>query len=113
MVFTEPRFTKDLDVWVKPSIDNARRVLSALHKFGAPTDDLTESDLSRGGTIFQMGVAPNRIDVITAIAGVEFADAYGRRFELTYADVKIGVLLRVHRSVPRHARTPFPTHQNH
>lgn len=94
MAFTEPRFTKDLDVWVKPSRDNAARVLVALQRFGAPTNDLNEDDLSRPGTIFQMGVAPNRIDVITTVEGVEFAAAYARRLETTYDDVRIGVMSR-------------------
>jgi hypothetical protein len=65
-----------LDVWVRPERANATRVLAALKAFGAPLQDLTEADLAVAGTIFQIGVAPIRIDVITAIDGVDFADAY-------------------------------------
>lgn len=61
------RATKDLDVWVKPSRDNAERVYAALISFGAPLTDLSADDLATAGTIFQIGVAPIRIDVITAI----------------------------------------------
>ena len=64
------RATKDLDVWVRPEPQNAERVLAALADFGAPLQDLTLYDLSRSGLIFQIGVEPIRIDVITAIDGV-------------------------------------------
>lgn len=68
------RATKDLDVWVRPELDNATRVIAALRAFGAPLQDLSESDLAVAGTIFQIGVAPIRIDVITTIDGVEFGE---------------------------------------
>ena len=57
---------KDLDVWVRPGPANARRVLQALRAFGAPLQDLSEADLSQPGLIFQIGVPPLRIDVMTA-----------------------------------------------
>jgi hypothetical protein len=63
------RATEDLDVWVRPDAANASRVFAALAEFGAPLHDLTESDLAATGTIFQIGVAPIRIDVITSIDG--------------------------------------------
>lgn len=73
------RATKDLDVWVRPHPDNARRVMVALSDFGAPLQDLTADDLSRPGLIFQIGVEPIRIDVITAIAGVCIQPLAGTR----------------------------------
>ncbi len=88
------RATKDLDVWVRPSPENARRAWLALQDFGAPLHDLTPEDLARPGTIFQIGVAPVRIDIITAISGVEFAEAWGRRFKARFADQPAGVLSR-------------------
>ena len=57
------RATKDLDVWVRPDRENAQRVLKGLSDFGAPLGDLTADDLSKGGTIFQIGMPPLRIDV--------------------------------------------------
>jgi hypothetical protein len=66
------RATKGLDVWVRPEVENARRVLKALRAFGAPLHDLTEAALTTPGLIFQIGVPPVRIDVLTAIDGVEF-----------------------------------------
>lgn len=74
-----PRATGDLDIWVRPTPDNARRVLSALRAFRAPLHDLTEEDLTQAGTVFQIGVVPNRIDILTGISGVDFHDAWPRR----------------------------------
>lgn len=65
MFHTVPRYTKDLDIWVRPTRANAERVLRALVAFGAPLAGLTEQDLTTPGTIFQMGVAPNRVDILT------------------------------------------------
>ena len=73
------RATKDLDLWVRPEPENARSVVAALGAFGAPLHDLTVEDLSRPGLIFQIGVEPIRIDVITAIDGVAFDDAWAER----------------------------------
>src|SRR5262252_8094539 len=67
------RATKDLDVWIRPDPANAGKVLAALSAFGAPRGDLTEDDLCKAGTVFQIGVPPLRIDVITSIDGVDFA----------------------------------------
>jgi hypothetical protein len=74
MLYTTPRYTKDLDIWVRPSVDNAARVYRALVAFGAPMADLTLEDLAVSGTIFQIGVEPNRIDVVTSVDGLEFED---------------------------------------
>ncbi|MCC6766089.1 MAG: nucleotidyltransferase [Deltaproteobacteria bacterium] len=92
MVFTEPRYTKDLDLWVRPSAINAKRVLRALAAFGAPLQGLSETDFSSEGTIFQMGVAPNRIDVITTVDGLRFEDSFSRALRTTYGGVPISVL---------------------
>jgi hypothetical protein len=77
-----PRATGDLDLWVRPSAENAVRVLAALRAFGAPLFDLTAEDLQEPGTVFQLGVVPSRIDLLTGITGVEFATAWANRIEL-------------------------------
>jgi hypothetical protein len=92
MYYTEPRYTKDLDVWVRPERGNAERVHVALRKFGAPMADLGIEDLGVPGTIFQIGVAPNRIDVLTSIEGLSFDDAWPKRVESTYGGVSIALL---------------------
>ncbi|MEW6209352.1 MAG: DUF6036 family nucleotidyltransferase [Acidobacteriota bacterium] len=90
------RATKDLDVWVKPDSDNAKRVLKALKEFGTPLHDLTEVDLATPGTVFQIGVPPLRIDVITAIDGVSFDEAWPARLVTKFADQPAAVLSREH-----------------
>lgn len=71
-----PRATVDLDIWVMPSPENAKAVLRALARFGAPISELTVQDLQREGTVFQIGVAPRRIDIITTASGLRFDDAF-------------------------------------
>ncbi len=67
-----PRATLDIDIWVLPSPKNAKAVIRALTQFGAPLDKVTEDDFSTDGTIFQIGVAPRRIDIITSASGLSF-----------------------------------------
>src|SRR5947207_13867770 len=74
-----PRFTRDLDVWVDPTPENATRVMAALRQFGAPMSGLAETDFAGPGTVFQMGVEPCRIDVLTQITGVGFEEAWESR----------------------------------
>ena len=90
------RATEDLDVWVRPEGENAKRVLDALRAFGAPLHDLTEKDLTTPGVVFQIGVAPLRIDVLTAIDGVDFAEAWPSRLVAKFADQTIAVLSKEH-----------------
>ena len=90
------RATKDLDVWVRPSRDNAPRVIRALTAFGAPLHDLTAEDLAHPGIIFQIGVPPLRIDVITAIDGVEFAAAWPDRVIVNLDGTPVPVISRHH-----------------
>ena len=71
-----PRATMDIDIWVKPSPDNAEAVLRALRSFGAPLHNLTKKDLEEDGTIFQVGVAPRRIDIVTSATGLKFEQTY-------------------------------------
>jgi hypothetical protein len=90
------RATKDLDIWVRPAGDNTGRVLAALRAFGAPLHDLTEADLAAPGLVFQIGVAPLRIDIMTSIDGVAFAEAWPARLLTRFADQPAAVLSREH-----------------
>lgn len=94
MVYTTPRYTKDLDVWTKPTAENAARVHRALAAFGAPLHDLSVEDLASVGTIFQIGVAPNRIDVITSVDALEFEPCYERALRSTYGTIPIRILAK-------------------
>ena len=87
-----PRATMDIDIWVMPSPENADAVLRALRRFGAPLQDLTREDLEKEGTVFQIGIAPRRIDLITAASGLEFETAYRNAIIVTIEDIEIRVL---------------------
>lgn len=89
-----PRFTKDLDIWVEPAEQNAKAAYRALAAFGAPLDRLTAEDLAQSDVVFQIGIAPLRIDVMTSISGVEFADAWASRARGKYGDVDVNVIGR-------------------
>lgn len=93
-VHGRPRATKDLDVWIEASADNAPRVMKALRDFGAPLGDLADTDLETIGTGFKMGEPPSRIDILTQIEGVLFADAWPRRVETSFGHVTCGVIGR-------------------
>jgi hypothetical protein len=86
------RATKDLDIWIRADQDNAERVLTALTEFGAPLADLTKDDLTQPGTIFQIGIPPLRIDILTAIDGVTFAEAWTERFETRFGGERTFVI---------------------
>lgn len=90
------RATGDLDIWVRPAAANARSVMRALAAFGAPLVDLTEADLTRPGLVFQIGVAPLRIDILTSIDAVQFDDAWNDRFTTTFDGEKVAVLSTAH-----------------
>ena len=79
--YTEPRYTKDLDLWISTEIQNAQAVFDALREFGAPLSGLTEKDFAEEGYFYQMGVPPVRIDLLICIPGPEFEEAWERRAE--------------------------------
>jgi len=71
-----PRATGDFDIWVKVSAENSKKIYKSLSEFGAPLSDVTEKTFTKKRIIFQIGVAPRRIDIITHIDGVIFEEAY-------------------------------------
>jgi predicted nucleotidyltransferase len=91
MKYTEPRYTKDLDVWVYNSPQNAARTFHALAKFGAPlqNDGITPDTFIQEGIVYQIGVAPVRIDILTQITGVQFAGAWPSRIASTIFGVPV------------------------
>lgn len=95
-VYKIPRATGDIDLWVRPDLANARRVWTALARFGAPLGDLTVEELSKPGFFFQIGVAPIRIDILTEIDGVTFEEAWEEREFHDLEGVKVPVISRMH-----------------
>jgi hypothetical protein len=90
------RSTGDIDLWVKCDPVNSDKVFRALADFGAPLDNLEKSYLETPGNVFQMGVAPNRIDILTAIDGVVFDDAYESRIEFNLGNLSVPVIGKGH-----------------
>lgn len=84
------RSTIDIDIWVRPTEENVRRVWQALEAFGAPRSKISVDDFLKSDTVFQIGVAPRRIDLLTSISGVEFDLAWDQR-KITLLDDKIEV----------------------
>ncbi len=92
--YSEPRYTKDLDVWVSPAPENAKRVFRALQRYAAPLMDVTEQDFADPNIVFQMGVPPARIDIIMSIGGVTFDEAWQNRVTTTFGGEPINVISR-------------------
>jgi hypothetical protein len=106
-VHGRPRATGDLDVWVEATAENAARVMRALHAFGAPTAQVAESDFAVPGVTYQIGVPPGRIDVLTDLTGLTFAEAWPDRVRQPFGDVEVAFIgreafVRNKRAIGRH-----------
>jgi len=89
-----PRATGDLDILVRPTPENAERVWQALVTFGAPLHDLTRADLIAPDVVFQIGVVPCRIDILTSVSGVAFDEAWTSRMTVEIEGQEVSVLGR-------------------
>jgi|SRR5579871_135498 len=91
MKYTEPRYTKDLDIWVNRSPENSANVFQALARFGAPLskDGITPETFTEESLIYQIGVPPVRIDILTQVTGVEFEEAWPNRVGSTIFGVPV------------------------
>ncbi|RME56700.1 hypothetical protein D6779_10135 [Candidatus Parcubacteria bacterium] len=87
--YAEPRYTKDLDLWISTDTANARAVFNALKAFGAPLAGLTEDDFAEEGYFYQMGRPPMRVDILMGIPGLEFEAAWERRVEVDFGDLRV------------------------
>ena len=82
--YMEPRFTKDIDIWVKPKRENAIKVYEALKEFGAPLRDVKPEDFTDKNIVYQIGVAPIRIDIMMDIGGVTFDIAWKNKRRIKF-----------------------------
>ena len=87
-----PRATGDIDIWVKPNDINSKKAYRALARFGAPLDQIKMDDFSIEGTIFQIGVIPRRIDIITTIDGVTYEEADKDKIMVEVEGLKIPII---------------------
>ena len=90
--YAPPRATKDIDVWVNPSVENVQRLIEAIAEFGFPVVGVTAEGLLDGNQILMLGRVPNRIDVITRPLGVDWEGAWRRRGAAQYGSVKIPII---------------------
>jgi hypothetical protein len=94
MFYSEPRYTKDLDLWIEASEENSARVFRALAEFGAPLSGLTPQDFARAGFFYQIGLPPARIDVLMSLDGVHFEDAWPNRNESPIGSARASFISR-------------------
>lgn len=90
--YTEPRYTKDFDLWIKPEIENAKKTFEALKEFGAPLKDIKIEDFSNKNLVYQIGVEPIRIDIIGGILAPEFDYAWKKRKIVDFEGIKINMI---------------------
>jgi len=91
-----PRATGDIDLWVRRSEENARRVMQALAIFGAPMSQIAVEDFIKADMVFQIGVVPRRVDILTSVSGVEFEEAWPERVEVELEGITVPVISRRH-----------------
>jgi len=89
-----PRATGDLDIWIDATPENARRIMQALGAFGAPLAEISEQDFARPGVVYQIGVAPGRIDLLTELSGLTFAEAWADRVHSSFGPVEVDFIGR-------------------
>jgi len=88
MVHTEPRYTKDLDLWIELAKSNAQKLFLALAEFGAPTTDIHPGDFTEPDVFFQIGVDPVRIDIMMSVSGLNFVTAWERRVTVDFGGLR-------------------------
>lgn len=91
-----PRATGDIDLWVQSSPTNAERVMEALSEFGAPLTEVDRDDFQTPDTVFQIGVSPRRIDILTTIEGVNFKEAWPARMDIEIEGLTVPVIGQKH-----------------
>jgi predicted nucleotidyltransferase len=101
--YAEPRYTKDLDLWISADAANAAAVFKALREFGAPLSDMTEDDFAHEGYFYQMGVPPVRVDVLMGIPGLHFDGAWARRVDSDFDGLVVSFISREDLITVKHA----------
>jgi len=90
--YTEPRFTKDIDLWIPPELNDVEKIFRALKEFGAPLKGLSPDDFSNKKLIIQIGVAPVRIDLLVDVPGLSAVLAWKNKMKGRYGKTWINVL---------------------
>ena len=93
-VHGRPRATGDLDIWIDATPENAPRVMQALAAFGAPLGEITKADFAQPGVVYQMGVTPGRIDLLTELTGRTFEQAWPDRIRRPFGELEVDFIDR-------------------
>lgn len=89
-----PRYTGDIDIFVRPEAANAQRILAALDEFGFGSVNLTAGDFEDPNKVVQLGVPPVRVDIMTSLTGVSWEDAFAGRVQGKYGDIPVSYIGR-------------------
>lgn len=90
--YTEPRFTKDMDIWIPGELNDSKEIYQALKSFGAPLKGISPADFKNKDMILQIGVAPVRIDILTHLEGIEASAAWKNKKKSRYGKTPICIL---------------------
>ncbi len=90
--YSRPRYTEDIDIWIERSKDNAQKIITVLNEFGFASLKFSVDDLLQPGQILQLGLPPQRIDILTSIDGVNFNDAWDRHVQDLFDDVPVFII---------------------
>ena len=90
--YTEPRYTKDLDIWIEPEERNAKKAYRALKEFGAPLKNITIKDFTNKKLIYQIGVEPVRVDILMGLQNMKFDFAWKHRCTTTFDKIKVNII---------------------
>lgn len=101
--YAEPRYTKDLDLWISTDTTNAAAVYKSLKDFGAPLVDMSEDDFAEDGYFYQMGIPPVRVDILMGIPGIEFEEAWNRRMEVDFDGLSVTFISKIDLIAAKHA----------
>lgn len=85
----EPRYTKDLDIWISNSRENAERVFQSLKEFGAPLQDISIEDFTIPTLVFQIGIEPSRVDILMGLKDLDFDECWERRATAIIGEIEI------------------------
>lgn len=101
--YAEPRYTKDLDLWVKADQENAKAIFTALRFFGAPLTNLSADDFADEDAFYQMGVPPVRVDISMSIPGLNFDEAWERREIVDFDGIPLPFISKQHLIISKRA----------
>ena len=87
-----PRATGDIDIWIRPTADNAAKAWKALERFGAPLSRMTVTDFHTPDIVYQIGLPPQRIDILTSVSGVDFEAAWAERMPIEVESLAVSVI---------------------